>query len=137
MAREIAKGVTKAQIKKFRALLEAKAEEIRASLASSKAAKALDRGDDPPDLEDLPVQSHEEWIFLNRNHLDVMLLRQIEEALVRIEDDDYGTCMECEEPISMKRLDAVPWARYCVTCQEALSAYPSDGAPATGLFSEA
>ena len=30
----------------------------------------------------------------------------------------YGVCMECEEPISTKRLDAVPWAKYCVTCQD-------------------
>jgi DnaK suppressor protein len=121
MAKGIAKGVTKAQIKKFRALLEAKAEEIRTSLGSSKAAKALDRGDDPPDLEDLPVQSHEEWIFLNRNNIDVMLLREIEAALTRIEHDEYGTCPECDEPISMKRLHAVPWAHYCVPCQEELS----------------
>jgi len=121
MAKGIAKGVTKVQIKKFRALLEAKAEEIRASLGSSKAAKALDRGDDPPDLEDLPVQSHEEWIFLNRNNIDVMLLREIEAALVRMDNDEYGTCPECDEAISMKRLQAVPWAHYCVTCQEQLS----------------
>lgn len=121
MARETAKVVTKAQIKKFRALLEIKAEEIRASLGSSKAAKALDRGDDPPDLEDLPVQSHEEWIFLNRNNIDAMLLREIEAALVRMDNDEYGTCPECDEAISMKRLHAVPWAHYCVTCQEQLS----------------
>ena len=121
MAKGIAKGVTKAQIKKFRVLLEAKAEEIRASLGSSKAAKALDRGEDPPDLEDLPVQSHEEWIFLNRNNIDVMLLREIEAALERMNHDEYGTCPECDEPISMKRLQAVPWAHYCVPCQEELS----------------
>jgi DnaK suppressor protein len=121
MAKAIAKGVTKAQIKKFRALLEIKAEEIRASLGSSKAAKALDRGDEPADLEDLPVQSHEEWIFVNRNNIDVMLLREIEAALVRMDDDEYGTCPECDEAISMKRLQAVPWAHYCVTCQERLS----------------
>ncbi|HUG82173.1 MAG TPA: TraR/DksA C4-type zinc finger protein [Bryobacterales bacterium] len=121
MAKAIAKVVTKAQIKKFRALLEIKAEEIRASLGSSKAAKALDRGDDPPDLEDLPVQSHEEWIFLNRNNIDVTLLREIEAALIRMDNDEYGTCPECDEAISMKRLQAVPWAHYCVTCQEQLS----------------
>jgi RNA polymerase-binding transcription factor len=138
MAKGTAKSLTKPNLKRFKAALEAKAVEIRESLRSAKASKALSRGEEPLDEEELPGQSHEEWIFLNRNHLDVMLLRQIEEALVRIQDNDYGTCMECEEPISMKRLDAVPWARYCVPCQEELSAaYPSDGAHATGLFSEA
>jgi DnaK suppressor protein len=138
MAKGTAKSLTKPNLKRFKAALETKAVEIRESLRSAKASKALSRGEEPLDEEELPGQSHEEWIFLNRNHLDVILLRQIEEALLRIQDDDYGTCMECEEPISMKRLDAVPWARYCVTCQEELSAaYPSEGAPATGLFSEA
>ena len=136
MAKGIAKGVTKAQIKKFRALLEVKAEEIRASLGSSKAAKALDRGDDPPDLEDLPVQSHEEWIFLNRNNIDVTLLREIEAALIRMDNDEYGTCPECDEAISMKRLQAVPWAHYCVTCQEQLSEDSEEPLGSTRSYSQ-
>jgi DnaK suppressor protein len=36
-------------------------------------------------------------------------------------DQSYGTCLECGEAISLKRLDALPWARFCVACQEALS----------------
>lgn len=124
MTKGTTNGVTKAQIKQFRTVLEAKAEEIQTSLGSSKAAKALDRGEDPPALEDLPVQSHEEWIFLNRNNIDVMLFREIEEALVRVDDGGYGICPECNDPISIKRLQAVPWALYCVTCQEELSEEP-------------
>lgn len=126
MAKGTTKSLTKAQIKRFKNLLEAKAKEIRESLRSSAASKALSRGDEPLDLEELPSQSHEEWIFLNRNHIDVMLLREIDEALSRVEDGDYGTCMECGEPISQKRLEAVAWARYCVPCQEQLSGYPGD-----------
>jgi len=137
MAKGIAKGTTKTNLKRFKEILEAKAVEIRESLRSAKASKALSRGDEPLDEEELPGQSHEEWIFLNRNHLDVMLLREIEEALARIDAGGFGTCMECDEAISPKRLQAVPWARYCVTCQEELSGYPSDRASAPGLFSEA
>ena len=48
MTKGTTNGVTKAQIKQFRTVLEAKAEEIQTSLGSSKAAKALDRGEDPP-----------------------------------------------------------------------------------------
>jgi len=124
MAKGTAKGVTKTQIRRFHTVLEAKADELRTSLGSLKAAKALDRGEEVPDLDDLPVQSHEEWIFLNRNNIDVMLLREIEEALVHIEENDYGTCHECDESISIKRLQAVPWAHYCVTCQEELAEEP-------------
>jgi DnaK suppressor protein len=39
----------------------------------------------------------------------------------------YGVCLECEEPISQKRLDAVPWAKYCVTCQESIAARIASG----------
>lgn len=42
----------------------------------------------------------------------------IAEALERIKNDTYGTCAECDEQISPRRLKAIPWARYCITCQE-------------------
>ena len=49
------------------------------------------------------------------------LLREIGDALHRLDQGNYGVCLECEEPISPKRLDAVPWARYCVRCQEEIA----------------
>ncbi len=42
----------------------------------------------------------------------------ISEALKRIETDTYGICEECDEPISQKRLAALPWAKFCITCQD-------------------
>jgi DnaK suppressor protein len=111
----------------YRKLLEQKAEEVRNSMSAQKAAQVVSRLDVPSDEGDLSQQHHEEWIFLNRNTIDTKLLREISDALVRIEHDTYGICMECEEPISGKRLDAVPWARYCVTCQEAIANRIADG----------
>jgi DnaK suppressor protein len=46
------------------------------------------------------------------------VLGQIEAALERIHDGEFGICLDCEEPISPKRLAAVPWAAYCLQCQE-------------------
>ena len=102
----------------YRKMLESKAEEVRSSMSAQKAAQVVARLDVPSDEGDLSQQHHEEWIFLNRNTIDMKLLREISDALHRLDHDTYGICMECEEPISAKRLDAVPWARYCVTCQE-------------------
>ena len=45
-------------------------------------------------------------------------LRAIEDALRRIDADDYGVCASCEDPIEIKRLEAIPWARFCRACQE-------------------
>ena len=105
----------------YRKMLEKKADEVRRSMSAQKAAQVVARLDVPSDEGDLSQQHHEEWIFLNRNTIDMKLLREISDALLRVDHGSYGTCMECEEPISTKRLDAVPWARFCVTCQEAIA----------------
>jgi DnaK suppressor protein len=45
-------------------------------------------------------------------------LREVRAALRRMHVGTFGTCMECEEEIGVKRLDAVPWAPFCIVCQE-------------------
>jgi DnaK suppressor protein len=111
----------------YRKMLEKKAEEVRRSMSAQKAAQVVGRLDVPSDEGDLSQQHHEEWIFLNRNTIDMKLLREISDALVRVEQGTYGVCLECEEPISAKRLEAVPWARYCVACQEQIAARAAMG----------
>jgi DnaK suppressor protein len=121
------KNGQKPNIAKYRKVLEAKAEEVRRSMSAQKAAQVVARLDVPSDEGDLSQQHHEEWIFLNRNTIAMKLLREVSDALHRIDHDHYGICMECDEPISAKRLEAVPWARYCVTCQERIAARIADG----------
>jgi DnaK suppressor protein len=72
--------------------------------------------------EDQAQISHDEFVSLHLNSLDYGQLRLIEEALDRLGSGDYGICLACEEPIAQKRLRAIPWARYCVECQENLVA---------------
>lgn len=47
-------------------------------------------------------------------------IQKIDEALRRIDNDDYGTCQLCQKPITKSRLNAIPHARYCKKCQEKL-----------------
>jgi DnaK suppressor protein len=47
------------------------------------------------------------------------LMRDVKAALLRVHDGSFGACLECELPISPKRLAAVPWALRCIQCQEA------------------
>jgi DnaK suppressor protein len=72
--------------------------------------------------EDQAQVTHDEFVQLRINRLDYVQLRMIEEALDRLSSNDYGYCLACERPIPAKRLDAVPWARYCVSCQESVGA---------------
>ncbi len=102
--------------------LREKAAELRRRMSADKAAAIVSRLEDPSDSGDLSQQSHEEWLFLNRNNLEKTLLREVEEALLRVKEGTYGVCQECDEPISPKRLQALPWAKFCVRCQEMLGA---------------
>jgi DnaK suppressor protein len=98
-------------------LLEQRARLLAEDRSTSTTA-VVARRDEPNDYGDMSEQSHEEWLFLNRNRATNDQLKSINEALQRINDGTYGTCAECEKPISPKRLQAVPWAKYCVACQE-------------------
>jgi DnaK suppressor protein len=123
----ITKNGPKPKTASYKKILEMKAEEVRRSMSAQKAAQVVARLDVPSDEGDLSQQHHEEWIFLNRNTIDMKLLREVSDALHRIDNGQYGICLECEEPISQKRLDAVPWARYCVTCQESIASRIAQG----------
>ena len=80
--------------------------------------------------EDQAQITHDESISLSLNHIDYEQLGLVEEALDRLEAGDYGTCSGCGDPIPAKRLRAVPWARYCVPCQERSATSPLRGDPA-------
>jgi DnaK suppressor protein len=68
--------------------------------------------------DDQAQLSHDEFVHLRMNGLDYLQLRLVDEALDRLATGDYGICLGCDEPIAEKRLRALPWARYCVACQE-------------------
>ena len=59
---------------------------------------------------------------------DSNLLRDVKDALRRIHEGSFGSCMECESAISPKRLAAVPWAACCIQCQEAAERDRENGA---------
>src|SRR5215470_941444 len=71
--------------------------------------------------EDQAQQSHEEFVSLRLNGIEYLQLRQVKEALDRLQTGDFGICMACDQPIAPKRLQALPWAKYCVRCQEQVS----------------
>ena len=68
--------------------------------------------------EDQAQLSHDEFLKLKLNALDYHKLRQVDEALERLKDGEYGICLECAGQIAPRRLQAIPWASYCVHCQE-------------------
>lgn len=62
------------------------------------------------------VQRQNDGVLLNLKNEAQYELEQIEHALIRIENDEYGTCEKCHNPISSERLDAIPYASQCSDC---------------------
>ena len=62
------------------------------------------------------------------------LLRKVRAALLRVQDGSFGTCMHCDEEISPKRLKAVPWAPFCIKCQELADRHEFEASEALDEF---
>ncbi len=71
-----------------------------------------------PDPVDLAVRNYSKNVMLAVSENESRQLSLVDEALLRIEDNEYGICQNCEQEINPKRLAAIPWARYCLSCQE-------------------
>jgi DnaK suppressor protein len=69
------------------------------------------------DVADMAVESYTKEFMFGKSSGDRATLQLINEALERVEDETYGTCVHCGESILPKRLEAVPWAPYCIRCQ--------------------
>ncbi|SRR6266700_97827 len=63
-----------------------------------------------------------EMAFLE-THQERELKELIDAALLRIRNGTFGECLHCGQEIGSKRLGAIPWTRYCITCQELLEEY--------------
>ncbi len=70
------------------------------------------------DPADMAANAYTKELLISMSANDRRLLALIDEALVRVEKGEFGECINCGEPVSERRLDAVPWARYCLKCQD-------------------
>ncbi len=70
------------------------------------------------DPADKASNAYTKELLFSQSTNDRFILQLIEEALERIENDEYGLCVHCNKEIQPKRLEAVPWARHCITCQD-------------------
>jgi len=72
------------------------------------------------DIADKAVESYTMEFNFGKSSGDRHVLQLIQEALDRIKSGSYGICVSCEDTIQPKRLEAVPWTRLCIQCQELL-----------------
>jgi DnaK suppressor protein len=107
--------MTKIELEKYKTVLETKLKELSDALRNREDI-AIEK---TPDALDEVQLAGERELAIRTLDRESTMLRQVRSALSRIADGSYGTCLHCEEDISMKRLNAVPQTSYCITCQEA------------------
>jgi DnaK suppressor protein len=106
--------MTKIEVGKFKKLLETKKEELE-RIVRNRDAITIEKSADA--LDEVQHASERELAIRNLDR-ESNLLRNVRAALRRIDDGSFGTCLHCEEEISPKRVAAVPWAPFCIQCQE-------------------
>ena len=118
--------MTKSELEKFKTALEKRQEEISANLRNREDI-AIEKT--PDAIDEVQLAGERELAIRNLDR-ESNLLRNVRGALARIADGSYGTCMHCDEEITLKRLNAVPWAAFCIRCQEAVDRHefePTEG----------
>ena len=125
--------LTKAEINSYRRRLLALKKRIGADLSElEEEALRPVGGESAGNLSDVPVhpadlgtENYEEEAALELLENEEHLLMEVNDALARIEQGTFGACENCHKPISRERLDAQPYARYCIRCAWKLQASAS------------
>jgi DnaK suppressor protein len=107
--------MNKTDLEKYKAMLLAKQADLSKGLYSREDI-AIQKT--PDALDEVQLAGERELAIRNLDR-ESNLLRSVRAALARVADGSYGVCLHCEEDIKPKRLEALPWAAYCIRCQEA------------------
>jgi DnaK suppressor protein len=108
--------MTQNELNRFRAILTAKVADLE-SFPRHREVIAVERSADQ--LEEIQAASQRALAVRNLDR-DFNQLRNARAALRRIQEGSFGICQECEDDIAPKRLAALPWAQFCIGCQEAV-----------------
>lgn len=103
---------------KVRKRLLAKRDELLADLAKNREVSDETVDESAQDMADRATSSYMKEFAYSLSETDRKILLLIEQALIRLDAGTFGTCVHCGQPVQEKRLDAVPWARHCLDCQE-------------------
>ena len=110
--------MAKKEVEKYRRLLEQKKNGLSNELAKTRDAEEETTEESTQDIADKAVSSYTREFLYSLSDSDRGTLAKIDQALERIDEGNYGFCQNCAQPMSEKRLNAVPWASHCVDCQE-------------------
>ncbi len=112
------KEMDRVRLANFRSMLQTRQQELARIVNVSQEHGRSVVEDYPQDAAERASIFVSKEFFFAHSTQERRLLQMVTDALERIEDGTYGQCLACEEKINDKRLEAVPWARFCLQCQE-------------------
>ena len=104
----------------FKKKLESRQQDLRRMVTRTEHDGRSVDDDSAQDIADKAASSYTKEFLFHQSNNDRQLLQMVENALSRIREGTFGECISCGKDINAKRLEAVPWTRHCIECQEKL-----------------
>src|SRR5213083_282555 len=102
----------------YKKKLIARREELLRTIARTQEEGRTADEDPTVDLADKAANSYTKEFLFGMTNTDRRVRNMIDAALKRSQTDEHGVCANCQEELQQKRLEAVPWAKHCIACQE-------------------
>ena len=113
-------AMDKKRLDQFKKRLEDRQVELR-KMVSNRQQDGRNLGEDvAQDIADRAATSYNKEFLFTQSTNERQMLGMVDSALSRIREGTYGECINCGNEINAKRLEAVPWTRYCIECQDKL-----------------
>ena len=110
--------MTKKIMEGYRKRLLEKKRDVTDAYIKNKTYGRLTEDEGTQDLADKASSAYTKEFLYSLSNTDREALQQVDEALVRLDKGKFGVCVECGDDLNRKRLEAVPWASHCISCQE-------------------
>ena len=114
------KIMDKKKLETFKKRLEERQQSLRKTVSRTEEDGRIADQDTAQDIADRAASSYTKEFLFSQSNNERQLLQMVETALQRIREGEFGECVACGNEINAKRLEAVPWTRYCIACQEKL-----------------
>lgn len=119
----------KKKLDSFKKRLEQRQQELRQTVTRTQQDGRSADEDATQDIADKAANSYNKEFLFHQSNNERQLLQMVENALTRIREGSFGECIHCGKEINAKRLEAVPWTRNCIECQEKLEQGQLEEAP--------
>src|SRR5215510_7768956 len=116
----LSKDMDKKRLDSFKKRLEERQQALRKAVSRTEEDGRVADQDTAQDIADRAASSYTKEFLFSQSNNERQLLQMVDSALARIREGSFGECVHCGNEINAKRLEAVPWTRHCIECQEKL-----------------